>query len=298
MKYEISQGQYRDFLNTLTRDQQNARTASDISGTSVTNRYLLTNTSAIQLRNGLRCDASLPASGPIEVYCDLDGDGIKNESTDGEWLACYFLSWADGAAYLDWSGLRPLTELEYEKVCRGPSAAVAGEYAWGTTGIAVNPYTLSAAGQATEGIGVNYSATSGNASYVTTDGSIDGPLRVGIFAANGLNTGRVSSGAGYYGAMELSGNCQERPVTIGNAAGRNYTGMHGNGMLTANGIADVLNWPNTTGSGAGFRGGDYGNSPTALRVSDRLAGSLPNSDRIDSSSIRGCRSVKPSAEGY
>ena len=37
-------------------------------------------------------------------------------------------------------------------------------------------------------------------------GSIDGPLRVGIFAANSLNTGRITAGASYYGIMELSGN--------------------------------------------------------------------------------------------
>jgi hypothetical protein len=30
------------------------------------------------------------------------------------------LSWADGAAWAAWAGLRPMTELEYEKVTRGP----------------------------------------------------------------------------------------------------------------------------------------------------------------------------------
>ena len=30
------------------------------------------------------------------------------------------LSWADGAAFAAWAGLRPMTELEYEKVTRGP----------------------------------------------------------------------------------------------------------------------------------------------------------------------------------
>ena len=47
-------------------------------------------------------------------------------------MACNWLSWADVAAYLDWSGLRPMTELEFEKACRGPNAPVAGEYAWGS----------------------------------------------------------------------------------------------------------------------------------------------------------------------
>lgn len=43
-----------------------------------------------------------------------------------------WLSWNDGAAFAAWAGLRPMTELEYEKACRGPLAPVAGEYAWGT----------------------------------------------------------------------------------------------------------------------------------------------------------------------
>jgi len=30
------------------------------------------------------------------------------------------LFWADGVAFAAWAGLRPMTELEYEKVCRGP----------------------------------------------------------------------------------------------------------------------------------------------------------------------------------
>lgn len=36
-------------------------------------------------------------------------------------------------AYLNWSGLRPMTELEYEKSCRGERAAFANEMAWGDT---------------------------------------------------------------------------------------------------------------------------------------------------------------------
>jgi hypothetical protein len=36
------------------------------------------------------------------------------------------------AAFADWSGLRPMSELEYEKACRGYNTpAVPNEYAWG-----------------------------------------------------------------------------------------------------------------------------------------------------------------------
>jgi formylglycine-generating enzyme required for sulfatase activity len=295
MKYELSQGEYRDFLNTLTRDQQNLRTETEIDVVSVVNRYVMINSSSLQFRNGLRCDGTLPASGPIEVYCDLDGDGVKNESNDGEWVACNYLSWADGAAYMDWSGLRPMTELEYEKACRGPGSSVGGAYAWGTTSIAGSAYTLSAAGGSGEGIATNYSTTAGNALY---DGSINGPVRVGIFAANGSNNGRVRSGSGYYGSMELSGNVWERTVTLGNATGRQYTGLHGDGLLGSTGDADVPDWPGTNAVGAGFRGGGWISDSSNLRVSDRYDGADSISLRGSIDGFRGCRGVGVSGGGY
>jgi formylglycine-generating enzyme required for sulfatase activity len=296
MKYEISQGQYRDFLNTLTRAQQNARTATDISGTSITNRYVMSVSSWLQWRNSLRCDANLAATGPVTIYCDLDGDGIANEENDGEWLACNFMSWDDGISYLDWSGLRPMTELEYEKACRGPNAAVGGEFAWGNTLIAGSAYSLSSAGRADEGISENYSTSSGNASYSTTDGSIDGPLRVGIFSGNGLNSGRMSSGAGYYGVMEMSGNLWERVVTVGNTTGRSYEGEHGDGELSTLGLGNETSWP-VGGLGGGFRGGDWFDGSDVLRVSDRNSAADVYSFRGSNSGFRGCRSVAAAAGG-
>ncbi|MFZ9719151.1 MAG: hypothetical protein ACO3BD_07325, partial [Chitinophagaceae bacterium] len=77
MKYEISQGQYRDFLNTLTRSQQDTRTATLLSAgiTSITNRFVMSNTSSISNRNGIRCDANIDANQPITFYCDLNNNG-------------------------------------------------------------------------------------------------------------------------------------------------------------------------------------------------------------------------------
>ncbi len=37
----------------------------------------------------------------------------------------------DLAAFLDWDALRPMTELEFEKMSRGPLLPNAGEYIWG-----------------------------------------------------------------------------------------------------------------------------------------------------------------------
>ena len=238
-KYEISQQQYVDFLNTLTSAQASTRYPN-----ATTNRH------AITVSGG--------------VY-----------STTNPYVACNFLSWMDGAAYSDWAGLRPMTELEFEKACRGLETPVANEYAWGTATVAGNAYTLENDNATNEGIASNYSTSAGNASYMTTTSSINGPLRVGIFAAHADNSGRITAGASYYGIMELSGNLWERAVTVGNATGRDFTGLHGNGALSTNGHANETAWPGLTSgevtgaTGSGFRGGVWYNVAAFMRVSDR-----------------------------
>ena len=259
MKYEITQGQYTEFLNILTRTQQNARVWSTITTDAISNIYVMSSTASVTYRN--------------YIVCPTSGNGTTNPilfSCSTPDIACNFLCWADGTAYTDWAGLRPMSELEFEKACRGPLAAVSGEYAWGTATIATSPYTLSNAGAASEAIATNYSSSAGNASYNTAIGSsIKSPLRVGIFAANAGNTGRITSDAGYYGAMELSGNLCERIVTVGNPIGRGYTGSNGNGILSTVGNADVAYWPDNTATGSGFRGGGWSDGANYLNVSDR-----------------------------
>lgn len=284
MKYKISQRQYVEFLNTLTSVQQNTRTASQTA-----NQYAMANAATVTNRSGIRCPSTITAGVVITFGCDLDGDGVFNESDDGQWLACNYLQWMDVAAYADWAGLRPFTELEFEKACRGGQAAVDDEYAWGDGTIAGSAYTLSNTGTTSEGIATNYSTTKGNSSYSTTDGNINGPLRCGIFAANSGNTGRMTAGASYYGVMELSGNLWERPVTVGNTTsgttigGREFTGTHGDGALTTltsyEGNATNSDWPGyntsfatrgiTGARGSGFRGGSWNSGVTYARVSDR-----------------------------
>jgi formylglycine-generating enzyme required for sulfatase activity len=234
MKYEVSQQQYVDFLNTLTQTQADAR-----KYTGSYNRYAIT------------------------------GSVVGSYVTTLPNVACNYLSWADGAAYTDWSGLRPMTELEFEKACRGVQHAVSGEYAWGTAGIVSNAYTLSNAGATNEGIATNYSTTVGNAIYTSTIGSIGGPVRVGIFAANVSNASRVSAGTSFWGIMELSGNLWERSVTIENATGRAFAGTHGDGVLTSSGDANTATFPGTDAIGAGWRGGAWSHDTIYLRVSDR-----------------------------
>jgi formylglycine-generating enzyme required for sulfatase activity len=267
MKYEISQQAYVDFLNTLNYTQQTTRTVDAIQTNppnSTAGTYLY-NTN----RNKIKISVSGAATSIPAIY-----------ATDYPYVACNNMSWDDVAAYLDWSGMRPMSELEFEKACRGTGTPVPNEYGWGSASIAGNPaYLLSNGGANNEIIGSNFSITTGNASYNTTDGEINGPLRVGIFAGTAGSTGRVTAGATYYGIMEMSGNVWERLVTVGNATGRAFTGAHGDGALTGAGNANVLAWPGTDGEGAGIRGGFWNGDTGKLQVSNRWNAATANQDR-------------------
>ena len=150
-----------------------------------------------------------------------------------------------------------MTELEFEKACRGPIAPKPGEFAWGSANIASTPYILSNSGQSNENVN-NLPSNTGNAIYQDTNGTISGPLRNGIFASSAVNKNREETGGSYYGVMELSGNVYERCVTVGNDTGRGFTGVHGNGIISSQGHGTAINWPNnTTGVGYGFRGGSW-----------------------------------------
>lgn len=289
MKYEVTQQGYVDFLNTLTYAQQTTRTANAPNSAAGTGALITGNTN----RNGIDIQTPGVASTTPAVYaCNLDGDAVFGEVVDGKDIACNFLSWGDLTAYLDWSGLRPMTELEYEKACRGGVAPVPNEFPWGTAGIATSAYTLANAGAANEGIATNYSSSAGNTSYNSTDGTNDGPLRVGIFAANGSNAGRVTAGASYYGIMELGGDLWERAVTVQGADGRTFTGVHGNGALASDGLPDAFAWPDpTTPNGSGFRGGSWSSGSSDLRTSDRFIATFSEALRQNDFGGRGVRSA-------
>ncbi|MFA7361585.1 MAG: SUMF1/EgtB/PvdO family nonheme iron enzyme [Candidatus Kapaibacterium sp.] len=257
MKYEITQQEYVDFLNCLTSSQDTAR----YSFASAGNRYGVTYSSG-------------------------------GYSTSYPYVACNFINWNDVAAFLDWSGLRPMTELEFEKACRGTLPPVPNEYAWGNTDLAAGPYTLENIGTSMESVLSAYSPTSGNAAIQQTiAANINGPVRVGIFAGHSLNWNRITSGATYYGIMEMSGNLEERCVTVGNPTGRAFNGLHGNGLLSTTGYANVTNWPNSAALGAGFRGGIYRGTTVRARVSYRYYAGMRHPDRLDYIGGRGVRSV-------
>jgi formylglycine-generating enzyme required for sulfatase activity len=245
MKYELSQGGYRDFLNSLNLAQQTSRTTNPPTSAIGTGALSTGNI----FRNFIEI-ATPSAGGTTAVFgLDASGNNIFNEVNDGEWVVCNFLSWMDAAAYLDWSGLAPMSEIVYERICRGASTAganpsILGEFAWGTTTIFPTNYNVTTLNTATEAVS-NASATVGNANLTSTV-PIDvfgpiGPLRNGIFAT--ASSSRVTSGAAFYGVMEMTGNLYEICVSLGSVAGRGFTGINGNGILSVLGNANTANWP-------------------------------------------------------
>ena len=264
MKYEITQGQYADFLNMLTLEQATARNPG-----ASTRRYTISG-----------AHPTFAASAPDR--------------------ACNWLSWIDGAAYADWAGLRPMTELEYEKACRGPLNPVANEFAWGSAS------EVPATGFVNDGTSIE-AASPATANTVGAAAQMEGPIRAGAFATG--SGGRVASGGSYWGIMELSGNVWEKPVSVSNVAGRSFTGLHGNGELDASGAANVDFWPGINGNstdgtanglyggtvgvtdaaGSCWRGGGWPGGPSDGYVSSRLAASVTYALRDDSTGWRSVR---------
>jgi formylglycine-generating enzyme required for sulfatase activity len=263
MKYEISQEQYVKYLNSLTFTQQNTRT--NISPASATGSWPIQTAFPNNGRNGIRIMTPGTAVTIPAVYgCDLNVNGTFNEAADGQNVACNWLSWSDLMTYLDWSGLRPMTEMEYEKICRGAGVPqVANEYAWGNT----NLLQASAGALINAGQGTELSTSSGNG--LCAYGPANGPIRCG-FAA-GAATNRFQAGASYYGVMEMSGNVAEQCVGGDNFDYGFFNGLNGNGTITAGGTFNTANWPTAGGGNAGgiARGGHYNSGGGELRISDR-----------------------------
>ncbi|MEM8557572.1 MAG: SUMF1/EgtB/PvdO family nonheme iron enzyme [Bacteroidota bacterium] len=90
MKYPVTQGQYADFLALLPL---RARAARDIT--------------------------AYPSYADEGGTISCGDDGCAALQPD---RAANFLSWADGIGWASWAGLRPMTELEYEKAAAGTPA--------------------------------------------------------------------------------------------------------------------------------------------------------------------------------
>ncbi len=275
MKCDISQGQYCEFLNTLTPAQ---------SANRISNAYGSYRNYIKLASNGkYGCDASNNAGAWGSANWAL-----MNESNDGEWIACNYISWMDIAAYTDWAALRPFTELEFEKACRGGQPAVNDEYAWGNT--TLEPLTTSLANAGT----ILEAPNQGNANVWGC--SPQGPYRCGCYA--GLGKNRTDSGASYYGVLDLSGNLWKRIVTVGNPTGRGFIGTSGDGSLASNGDATNSDWPGfvtssvSAATGSGFRGGSWNILTINARVSARFDAAITGTYRSSSNGGR-CARTSP-----
>ncbi len=268
MKYEISQQQYVAFLNSLMLLQQSNRTA--ILPTSAAGTPALTTSGSLN-RNAIVVQTPSSAGVPTVYNTDLNGDGTYG---DGDNIACNYLTWADLLAYLDWTALSPMTELEFEKAVRGPEFTVLNENASGNTA------SLQAISNALTGAGTNMESSTaagiGNFAFGAGASTTLGPLRTG-FAATG-STVRSSSSATYWGIMDMSGNVWEQCVSIGYwnggtrvAGGHVFTGLNGDGNIAIMGDNDVSNWPgNTILGNVIVRGGNWQYSAQRAQTSDRF----------------------------
>jgi hypothetical protein len=182
-KYELTEQQYADFLNTLTVTQ--------INNVGIAGSGLISS-------NGQYFSSSPNKS------C-IQGNSIRL------------------LAYADWSGVRPMTFLEFNKACFGPFLP---EY---------------------------------NDTYIPWNGNIDvikgypvwgnnnGPTNILQSATNAGSSAnssstRYSSGASYFGIMELTGSVIEPVVRLHQFQ---FSTINGDGNLTISGNSDTPNWSNT-----------------------------------------------------
>ena len=277
MKYSLTEGQYVQFMNCLTRKQQQAHCLSDISGEYIENYYV--------------CTGSIEPIKRCEVFCRRNGNTLRlpvKFYSSAPFRAMNAVSYADVSAFACFAGLRLITELEYEKACRGPLPAVKEEFAWGSTKIGRVFHFDGIDGSGTELPIAQEEGAVCNCNYGTDIAPFEkefktvpdnpgwvGPASVGIFEnapeAEGLSE-RERTGASYYGIMELSGNVWENLVTVGRAQGRAYVPKHGTGELDENGLHTMDTWPDSeTAIGIGVRGGVFVSpNPTYVHMALRV----------------------------
>lgn len=261
MKYEVTQQQYVSFLNKLDRNSQMVRTVGEDLATIREGEYVFgDNRKQPSFRNGIVLMTLGENSGLPNVFaCDLNPDNLPNSLDDGQTVACNYLSPSDLLAYADWTGLRPLSELEYEKMCRRtfPGEVADGEFAWNSVSASFGK-TLNDAGKESEYYG------EGNVNA----GNHVGPVRAGSFLRSGRN--REQAGISFWGVEDLSGNLAEIYYNA-DVYGRQLNGsVHGNGEVGSNGDTDVpaIQWSRDT-LAFGVRGGSFESERKELAVSDR-----------------------------
>lgn len=210
MKYEVSQEQYVNFLNRLTLRDQKKRIGRSFDNLEVGD-YVFGeggNVKDPSYRNGIVLLEKYTAIDTPAVFgFNLSPVSPQNFPDDGKDVACNFLSPDDMLAYLDWIGLRPHSETEFEKSCRERNPQILSgddSWAWGLTlpNALQWPMDVANAGEDNEQV-VNNKNVNG-----ALPAPYPSPVRVGAFATAATST-KEQTGASCWGIMELSGNLAE-----------------------------------------------------------------------------------------
>jgi formylglycine-generating enzyme required for sulfatase activity len=236
-KYEVSQGQYSDYLNMLPD-----ATASGLYSATTSNGYTITYTSGNSY--GSRYAAS-----------------SANRGNN-------FMSWTDATTYASWCGMRPMTEMEFEKAARG-GGTTAYTYPWGNSTPSTTTYTVDS------GTHTKYYANYNNASGAK-------PINVGHYLSGDVVRTDAETGASPYGVTDMGGNNWEHLINCAATT----TPANGDGTTTT-----PASWP-AASSGKGIRGGSWSNSSATLRVSDRTYAGWTLTDRLSYVGLRPARTAE------
>jgi len=273
MKYDVTTRQYVDFFNTLP-----------MTGNARANRRVAP---ANTLNNRTRFSWVTPATNDATIATNVNSHG---------WVGVQHISVEDALSYMDWAALRPMTELEFEKACRGNDATfgplypIPFEYAWGnaTLHLASVPQTatsawtgthVGSAGTSSETVTTAYHTGASNwycnYGYGVTAASdvLRGPVRAGFFSSKNpfpAADPRRTAGATYYGIQEMSGNLLKLVIStaILNTSSdtrmkpSSYTGQHGDGELDlTTGRFNQSNWTYPQQGGQNTTGAGGGMNP-------------------------------------
>jgi hypothetical protein len=176
-KYELTEQQYADFLNTLTSTQINTL---GVAGTGITLS--------------------------VGQYFSSTPNKACGNSTPARLLS-----------YADWSGIRPISFLEFNKASYGPEQPIFTNLIWDAN-FGLKGYPAWRASSFPNGL--------------------TGIVRDAGASSSSTST-RETSGSSYYGVMELTGNLREPVIKL---HGFDFSTSNGNGFLSAEGKSDISTW--------------------------------------------------------